>query len=86
LAKPVALKELEASKEANRDKEKGDDDSKVIGLSLKALKRKAGEKMPGEDKSPLRLARGSLGPQFARSRWLDRKKLGIDRSEFWARV
>jgi len=84
LAKPVASRRIIAENETKKDKDKAND-NKIIGISLKALNRKAGERMPGEHKSPLQLARGSLGRQPSNS-WWDRRKLGIDRSEFWTRV
>lgn len=43
--------------------------------------------MPGGTKGPLQLAKGSLGKALDKnSSWFDRRKLGIDRSEFWGRV
>jgi len=84
LAKPVALKDIATAKEVKANKDKPDDE-KVIGLSLKALKRKAGETVPGGQKSPLELAQGSLGEQLTnKSSWAERRKLGIDRTQFWA--
>jgi len=81
LAKPVAHKEIQNNKQAKTD------DSKVVGLTLKNLKRKAGETMPGGRRSPLHLAQGVLGKELLKtSSWFDRRKLGIDRSEFWSRV
>jgi len=84
LAKPVAQKEVAQS---NASKEGKSDDQKVVGLSLKALKLKAGETLPGGRKSPLHLAQGTLGQQLSKKTpWYERRKLGIDRSQFWGGV
>jgi len=84
LAKPVAHKEVVKNKEAKSEKT---EDDKVVGLTLKNLKRKAGETMPGGKRSPLHLAQGALGKELTKtSSWFDRRKLGIDRSDFWSRV
>jgi large subunit ribosomal protein L17 len=84
LAKPVAHKEIQNNKQVKTEKP---DDDKVVGLTLKNLKRKAGETMPGGRRSPLHLAQGVLGKELSKtSSWFDRRKLGIDRSEFWSRV
>jgi hypothetical protein len=85
LAKPVALKQVQENKET---KAKGYDSqaNEVVGVSIKALQRKAGQALPGEQTSPLRLSQGSLGKETWKPSWYNRKKHGIDRSEFWSKV
>ncbi|THH06613.1 hypothetical protein EW146_g9558 [Bondarzewia mesenterica] len=80
LAKPVAMKSLR-DQVAKADAE---EDQKYF-RDIKALKLKAGETLPGNNQSALRLAQGALGWTPGRKlRWFERRKLGVDRSLDWS--
>jgi len=79
LAKPLTMKQkAEASQEEDPD---------APLASLKYLKLKAGQTLPGGVLSTLRIAQGALGKEPpTKPRWFERRKLGIDRSDAWTRL
>jgi len=79
LAKPLAMKQVAPeSQEENPD---------APLASLKYLKLKAGQTMPGGVMSTLRIAQGALGKEPpAKPRWFERRKLGLDRTDVWTRL
>ncbi|KAJ3490562.1 hypothetical protein NLI96_g1360 [Meripilus lineatus] len=82
LAQPVALKQL---LDVNSEKSESADETPLVGP--KALRIRAGQKLPGGNQSTLRLAQGALGKEpSSRPRWFERRKLGIDRSALWGQL
>ena len=78
LAKPVAIRDIASW--GNKEKEK----ENLVGFKAEAFTPKPGETVPGGIRSPLHLAKGVLGKQPGPMlRMHQRKKLGVDRSEFW---
>ena len=73
LAQPVALKQL-AERKANKDAEKD---------GLRVARLKAGQTLPGGNRSTLSMVQGALGKQLTGPAWYTRRKLGIDRSSVW---
>jgi len=81
IAKPLSIKEV-AEKE-----EKSDDEDQTPLPSLKYLKLKAGQTLPGGARSAVRLAQGALGKEpSSRPRWFERRKLGIDKAPIWSQI
>lgn len=79
LAQPLAMKRVA--------QEQQDQDPDAPLASLKYLKLKAGQTMPGGVMSTLRLAQGALGKEApAKPRWFERRKLGVDKTDLWARI
>ncbi len=81
LAQPVALKQLIG---ANSEKAEAKADTPLVGP--KALRLRAGQKLPGGNQSTLRLAQGALGKELSSRRWFERRKLGIDNSVGWGKL
>ncbi|KAI0704964.1 mitochondrial ribosomal protein L17 [Cytidiella melzeri] len=75
LAQPLALKQLEQLK-ADKDAEKAQS-----GLQVARLK--AGQTLPGGNRSTLSMVQGALGKTLSGPAWYTRRKLGIDRSSVW---
>lgn len=78
LAKPVAIHDIASWGKAEKTKESW------AGFKTETFTPKPGETVPGGIRSPLHLAKGVLGKEpgpMLRSH--QRKKLGVDRSEFW---
>lgn len=72
IAQPLALKTMIEAKEANEN-------APLVGP--KALRLKAGQKVPGWSRSALHIAQGALGKEASSSsRWFERRKLGVDTS------
>ncbi|KAM5530791.1 hypothetical protein V8D89_015532 [Ganoderma adspersum] len=76
LARPLALKEMIAAKQEQKDK-------KVKGATtFDSLRLKAGQTLPGGSRSTLHLAQGALGKETSgrwRFRFTEREKLGVDK-------
>ncbi|KAH8993219.1 mitochondrial ribosomal protein L17 [Lactarius hatsudake] len=82
LARPVAVKTLREHSE----KESAESDQQYF-RSIKDYKLKAGETVPGAAGSALGRAQGDLGWAPGRkTRWFERRKLGIDRPLTWEQV
>ncbi|KAJ3559771.1 hypothetical protein NM688_g140 [Phlebia brevispora] len=78
LARPLAVRQLlnaQASKE----------DNEQLALTANAFRLKAGQTLPGGTKPTLRLAAGALGKDRRLPKWIERRKLGINRdfSALW---
>ena len=81
LAKPVAVHDIAGW--GNKDKEK----ENWVGFKAETFTPKPGETVPGGIRSPLHLAKGVLGKQPGPMLQMrQRKKLGVDRSEFWSEL
>lgn len=78
LAKPVAIRDIASWGSVEKAKESW------AGFKAETFIPKPGETVPGGIRSPLHLAKGILGKQPGPMlRAHQRKKLGVDRSEFW---
>lgn len=78
LARPVATRDIVSW--GSTEKGKGS----WVGFKAETFTPKPGETVPGGIRSPLHLAKGVLGKQPGPMlRLHQRKKLGVDRSEFW---
>lgn len=78
LVKPVAIRDIVSW----GGTEKGNES--WVGFKPETFTPKPGETVPGGIRSPLHLAKGTLGEQPGPMlRPNQRKKLGVDRSEFW---
>jgi len=78
LAKPVAIRDIASWGSTEKVKES------FVGFKSETFTPKPGETVPGGIRSPLHLAKGVLGKQPGPMlRLHQRKKLGVDRSEFW---
>ena len=78
LAKPVAVRDITSWGSTEKGKES------LVGFKAETFTPKPGETVPGGIRSPLHLAKGILGKQPGPMlRLHQRKKLGVDRSEFW---
>jgi len=81
LAKPVAIREISARASTEKRGESR------VGFKAETLAPKPGETVPGGIRSPLHLAKGTLGKQPGPMlRYHQRQKLGVDRSEFWNKL
>ena len=81
LAKPVATRDSASWGSTGKGRETR------VGLKAETLAPKPGETVPGGIRSPLHLAKGILGKQPGPMlRLHQRKKLGVDRSEFWNKL
>jgi len=90
LARPVAIKTLREQHSERERKESGageSDQQQEYFRSIKDYKLKAGETVPGAAGSALRRAQADLGWVPGRkTRWFERRKLGIDRPLTWEQV
>ena len=78
LAKPVATRDTASWGNTEKERESR------VGVRAGNFVRKPGETVPGGIRSPLHLAKGVLGKQPGPMlRLHQRKKLGVDHSEFW---
>lgn len=78
LAKPVAVRDTVSWGSSEKEGESR------VGFKAGVFTPKPGETVPGGIRSPLHLAKGILGKQPGPMlRLHQRKKLGVDRSEFW---
>lgn len=78
LAKPVAIRDTASWGSTEKGRESW------VGFKPETFAPKPGETVPGGIRSPLHLAKGVLGKQPGQMlRLHQRKKLGVDRSEFW---
>ncbi len=74
LAQPLALKEIVAAKQEKKEKH-----AAYAGIRLKA-----GQTLPGGQRSTLHLAQGDLGRENpGRWQWFTRRKLGVDQTSVW---
>ncbi|EIW64391.1 mitochondrial ribosomal protein L17 [Trametes versicolor FP-101664 SS1] len=74
LAQPLALKEIVAAKQEKKEKH-----AAFAGIRLKA-----GQTLPGGQRSTLHLAQGDLGRENpGRWQWFTRRKLGVDQTSVW---
>lgn len=81
LAKPVATRDSASWGSTGKGRETR------VGMKAETLAPKPGETAPGGIRSPLHLAKGILGKQPGPMlRLHQRKKLGVDRSEFWNKL
>ena len=76
--KPVAIRDTAAWGNTEKESEGR------VGFKAETFAPKPGETVPGGIRSPLHLAKGTLGKQSGPMlRLAQRQKLGVDRSEFW---
>jgi hypothetical protein len=76
--KPVAIRDIASWGSTEKEAQSR------VGFKVQAFTAKPGETVPGGIRSPLHLAKGTLGEQPGPMlRPHQRKKLGVDRSEFW---
>ena len=79
--KPVAIRDAAAWGSTDKESESR------VGLKAETLTPKPGETVPGGIRSPLHLAKGILGKHPGPMlRLTQRRKLGVDRSQFWNNI
>ncbi|KAI0361201.1 mitochondrial ribosomal protein L17 [Trametes cingulata] len=77
LAQPLALKEIASAKQEKKEK----------AAAFAGIRLKAGQTLPGGNRSTLHLAQGALGKENpGRWQWFTRRKLGVDKSSVWNQI
>ncbi|TFY58063.1 hypothetical protein EVJ58_g6644 [Rhodofomes roseus] len=86
LAKPMAPKDVLEKSSKNALEEASEQTAETPYASLKSMRLRAGQTVPGGVRSALNLAQGDLGKTWmtgGRLRYLERRKLGVDKTPLW---
>ncbi|GBE78219.1 54S ribosomal protein L8, mitochondrial [Sparassis crispa] len=82
IAKPLSMADV-----AKQEKEQEEQGDETPLPSLKFLRLKAGQTVPGGSRSALHISQGALGKEpSSRPRWFERRKLGIDKTSIWSQL